>query len=260
MRDNTMPPKDYERRAAAYVEDLRRKANEVLPPDQAQDLVADIAEHLDAVGRSSQAPEEIFARLGTPEALVRDAFGSSDVIPRRPGRISRFRNARTIAPELVALLLLYLACFGAQRGFGPPSEGTTPAGAFWDGLLLFASPALLIVGGCLLGFSRRLTWVGKAVGIATAIVFPVSLMQIAPHLSGWNEQCSSGSEEADGKLVSSYSYCINGPNWVTHVVEWTWTALPFVIMAAIGVVVVIRDRRAKSTTEAPTRIMTNTDG
>jgi hypothetical protein len=91
------------------------------------------------------------------------------------------------------------------------------------------------------------------VGIATAIVFPVSLMQIAPHLSGWNEQCSSSSEEADGKLVSSYSYCINGPNWVTHVVEWSWTALPFVIMAAIGVVVVIRDRRAKSTTEAPTR-------
>jgi hypothetical protein len=255
-----MPDKEYERRAAAYVEDLRRKANEVLPPDQAHDLVADIAEHLATAGGSSQAPEETFARLGPPEALVRDAFGSTDVMPRRPGPISRLRDARTIAPELVALVLLYLACFGGQRGLGPQPPATTPADAFWAGLLLFASPALLIVGGCLLGLSRRLTWVGKAVGIATAIVFPMSLMQIAPHLTGWNEQCSSGSEEANGKLVSSYSYCINGPNWVTHVVEWTWAALPFVIMAAIGVVVLIRDRRAKSTTEAPTRIMTNTAG
>ncbi|MDT5008595.1 MAG: hypothetical protein QOH57_212 [Mycobacterium sp.] len=255
-----MPDKQYERRAAAYVEDLRRKANEVLPPDQAHDLVADIAEHLATAGRSSQAAEETFARLGTPEALVRDADGSGDVTPRRPSRISRLRNARTIAPELVALLLLYLACFGWQRGLGPLSLDLTPAGAFWLGLLLFASPALLIVGGCLLGLSRRLTWVGKAVGIATAIGFPVLLMQIAPHLTGWNEECSSGSEVANGKLVSSYSYCINGPNWVTHVVEWIWTALPFVIMAAIGVVVVIRDRRAKSTTEAPTPIMNNTAG
>jgi hypothetical protein len=186
-------------------------------------------------------------------------------MPPRPGRISRLRNARTIAPELVApelvaLLLLYLVCLGWQRDLGPEPHATLAAGDYWAGLLVIASPVLLVVGGCLLSLSRRLTWVGKAGGIATAIVFPVSLMQIAPHLAGRDEECSSGEDVVKGKVVSSYSYCINGPNWVTHVVEWTWALLPLVIMVVIGVGVVIRYRRAKSTTESSTPIMTNLAG
>lgn len=255
-----MADSDYDRRAAAFIADLRRKAHQALPADQADDLVADIAEHLVVAGRSTHAPGDVFGRLGTPEALVRDAVGASEGTPRRRGWITRIRNARTVAPELLALVLLYLACFGAQRGQGPGSWKVTPAGAFLDGLLIFISPVLLVAGGVLLSLSRRITWVPKAVSVVSAIFFPVSLVQIAPHLAGWHEMCDSGSSGIGGKVISSYSYCTDGPNGTTHLVEWTWVLLPLVIVAAIGMLVVIRDRRAKGAPAAPTPMMIDAAG
>jgi hypothetical protein len=161
------------------------------------------------VGGGGTNPDEIFRRLGTPDDLVREALGASEPPRQRPSRTARIRNARTVAPELLALTLLYLTCFGGVHQVGFPDLQYESVGLVWSGVLALAAPILLIVGGGILCLSRRLGWVAKTVGIATAIVFPLSLNQIAPHLTGWNETCTSGDEEINGKITNSYSYCLN---------------------------------------------------
>jgi len=242
-----VPGESYDDRAAAFMAELRRKADDQLPADQARELVADIDEHLASLARAeSPNPDEIFQRLGTPDDLVREALGVNEPTRRRVSRTARIRNAQTVAPELLALTLLYLACFGGERQVGFPDLQYDLLGLMWSGLLALVSPVLLIAGGWLLCLSRRLTSVAKTVGIGTALVFPLALSQVTPHLSGWNETCSSGdSVDGSGKLTSSYSYCLNGPNWVTHTVEWVWTLVPLVIMLVLGAVTVRRQNRIR---------------
>lgn len=252
-----VPSDSYDERAAAFITELRRTADDRLPADQARELVADIGEHLSSAGRGDGTnPDEIFRRLGTPDDLVREALGASEPPRQRASRTARIRNARTVAPELLALTLLYLACFGGVRQVGFPDLQYELVGLVWSGVLALAAPVLLIVGGWLLCLSRRLGWVAKMVGIGTAIVFPLSLTQIAPHLAGWNESCSSGDEEINGKIISSYSYCLNGPNWVTHTIEWIWNLAPFAILIALGAVTVHRYRRSRPASPATTGVLT----
>ena len=238
----------YDERAAAFISELRLKAEADLPADQARELVADIADYLSVAAQTEaqESYDSIFARLGSPEALVREARGPPVERRGRPGRIARIRAARTPEPEIIALALLYLACVGLAFNVTLPDLEYYVGGAPMMGVLALTSPILLIGGAWLLCLSRRLTSIEKVIGTLSPVVTWVVLSLVAPHLAGRNETCSSGSADVDGKLVNSYSYCLNGPNWVTNLVEWVGQLAPLLVMVTLATVVVRRNRRAGS--------------
>jgi hypothetical protein len=196
----------------------------------------------------STAPDQRQKRMSL--ASLPYALGVSEPTGRQASRTARVRIAHTVAPELLALTLLYLACFAAERQFGFPGVQQERLG-----LLALASPVLLIVGGWLLCLSRRLTWVTKTVGIGTAIVFPLAL--VTHWLTGWNEICDSGSQDNGGTIVNSYSRCQNGPNGVTHTVEWIWTLAPLAILIVLVALIGHRYRQSAAASNSNSPALTH---
>ncbi|MDT4939593.1 MAG: hypothetical protein QOG80_3264 [Pseudonocardiales bacterium] len=166
----------------------------------------------------------------------------------RRGLVTRIRTARSIAPELVALGLLYLGGLGADWGSVVLDVRVQDEIImFFAGLLGFLAPALIVLGSFVIWLSPRPTPVEKWIAAVSAILFPLVLSQISPSLSGRYESCQAGSGyDPNGKQVTSYSYCSNGPNWVTHTVEWTWVLLPLVLSLTLATLSLRRKRREQT--------------
>ena len=168
----------------------------------------------------------------------------SGVLTERRGPITRIRTARSIAPELVALGLLYLGGLGADWGSIVLDVRAPRDEVFFGGLLGFLAPVLIVLGSVVIWLSPRPKPVEKWIAVASAILFPVVLSQISPSLSGRAESCEGGSSyDSTGKLVLSYNYCRNGPDWVTHTVEWSWVLLPLVLLTTLGALSLRRNHR-----------------
>ena len=231
-----VPSTSYGKRASAFMAELTRKAHDQLPPDQARELVADIDEHLATFGRGDDADlDEIFRRLGTPDDLVLEALGARESAQNPDSRTSRIRNARTITPEVVALSLLYLGAAGADYGSVAIylRFGSTPT-LFIAGLLGLLALPMIVAGSVLIWLSSTPKQVEKWVAVTSAILFPLVLAFVAPKLPGRFESCYGGSSGGPGQPTISYNFCRNGPNWVTHTVEWTWVLLPLALAVALG--------------------------
>ena len=175
-----------------------------------------------------------------------DALGPGQATERR-GLVTRIRTARSIAPELVALGLLYLGSVGADWGSVVLDvRAHDEIVMFFGGLLGVLSPALIVLGSYVIWLSPTPKPVEKWIAVASAILFPLVLSQISPSLPGRYETCQAGSSSGPNGLVSSYSYCLNGPNWATHTVEWTWVLVPLVLSLTLGALFLRRKRRQRT--------------
>jgi hypothetical protein len=173
------------------------------------------------------------------------ALGPSQPTERR-GVVTRIRTSQTVAPELFALGLLYLGGIGADlRSAVPDLRFGDQVIWFFAGLLSLLAMALIVVGSFVIWLSPTPKPVEKWIAVASAILFPLALTLIAPSLPGRYESCSSGETGYKSKIISSYSYCVNGPNWVTHTVEWVWTLVPLAITLVLGTLAVRRTNRSR---------------
>lgn len=175
------------------------------------------------------------------------AGAPGSAVARRRGPIAGIRNARTVAPELVALAVLGLAGLSALRVVVIPGgePGRPGFGAYWITLVSVVTPVLFVLGSVLLSLSRRLTWIEKTAGIAGTLPFALSFALFSQHLSGANELCASGGSSFDDRVTSSWSHCVNGPDWVTYTVDWVWTVVPVAIIVTLAALVVRRSRSGR---------------
>lgn len=163
----------------------------------------------------------------------------------RRGLVSRIRTSRSVAPELVALMLLYLGGLGADSIAAADGSGFYgPIGVFFAGLLGLLAPALLVLGSWMIWLSQTPKLAEKWIAVASAILFPLVLSLISPSLPGRYESCEASSGyDPNTKAISSFTSCRNGPNWVTHTVHWTWILLPLVVSLTLAALSLRRRRR-----------------
>ncbi|MCL8252375.1 hypothetical protein AERO_13360 [Aeromicrobium fastidiosum] len=86
--------------ARGYLDDLRSVAAERLGPQRADELVADIGEHLEAAVADGRSVEDVIQRLGSPADIV----AAEQPAPAAPP--STAPAARLRAQEIIALVLL----------------------------------------------------------------------------------------------------------------------------------------------------------
>ncbi|MER6166787.1 HAAS signaling domain-containing protein [Streptomyces violaceorubidus] len=145
------PPADLVR---DYLRAVEREAA-ALPADRRQELLADLAEHIDVTRaeRPGAAPGEILAELGDPRTIAATALaesGSGGAVPAvRRGKVH----------PLVPLLMLTLPYLVTT--FLPDVPG-----------LALCSGLVRIAGGVLLCTSVHWTPVRKAVGVVLSLVAP----------------------------------------------------------------------------------------
>lgn len=188
--------------AQGYLDRLRVAAR-TLPDDEADDLVADIADHLrEAVADQADeaAVRTVLDRLGTPQELVAAAGGpaTSPAAPRRP-------EPRFGAVEVLALVGLV----GAELLF-----------------LIVPLAALLWLGGVvLLAVSR--VWSGrqKAWGLAAlATGLPVVFTPLVVPAPTGTTVCEGLAPGPDGTTVSTCVTEGGWPDWAFVVVQALFVA------------------------------------
>jgi hypothetical protein len=207
-------------------------------------------------GASQLAWAEVLVTSESDDEQSADALGPGQPTERR-GLVTRIRTSRSLAPELVALGLLYFGGLGADWGSVVLDiRFYNEIMMFFGGLLNLLATALIVLGSFVIWLSPTPKPVEKWIAIASAILFPLVLSQISPSLSGREESCQVGSSyDPNGKLISSYNDCINGANWVTHTVEWTSILLPLVISLTLGTLSLRRKRRRKLTPTTGSRVL-----
>lgn len=199
--------------AAAYLDALRGEARR-LPPEQADELVADISEHLnEAIGPASSeaAVRDVLDRLGTPADVVGATGTATTGTPVPP-------TAAWGAVETTALVAL----FGAE-------------------VLFFLFPitgALWLLGLILLFVSKH--WDGREKTLGALVLgsgFPLTFLAVAGSF-GTTETCvSTGTASGFGTTTGKSTVvshggtetCTGGPPdwlpWVALAIAVTYLAL-----------------------------------
>ncbi|MGW4432941.1 HAAS signaling domain-containing protein [Streptomyces tendae] len=146
-----------------YLDAVEREAA-ALPADRRQELLADLAEHIDVTRaeRPHAAPGEILAELGDPRTIAATALaeagsGGAGVAPGLGGAVPPVRRGKV--HPLVPLLMLTLPYLVTT--FLPDVPG-----------LALCSGLIRIAGGVLLCTSVHWTPVRKVVGVVLALVAP----------------------------------------------------------------------------------------
>ncbi|MFH8440831.1 HAAS signaling domain-containing protein [Streptomyces sp. NPDC018026] len=146
-----------------YLGAVEREAA-ALPADRRQELLADLAEHIDVTraDRPDAAPGEILAELGDPRTIAATALaeagsGGAGAAPALGGAVPPVRRGRV--HPLVPLLMLTLPYLVTT--LLPDVPG-----------LALCSGLIRIAGGVLLCTSVHWTPVRKVVGVVLALVAP----------------------------------------------------------------------------------------
>lgn len=194
--------------AQDYLDRLRVAAR-TLPDDEADDLVADISDHLREALPAMPSEAEVrtvLDRLGTPQELVAAAGGPATSPGAAPAREPRFG-----AVEVLALVGLV----GAELLFIP----------------LPVAVLLWLAGIVLLAVSRVWSGVEKTWGLAAlATGLPVVFTTLVVRASTGTTVCE-GAAPAGGADATTVSTCVTEGGWP----DWAFTVAQVLLVAYLCV-------------------------
>ncbi len=200
-----------------YLARLRAEAALRLPPDRAEELVADIRDHLgEAVppGAGEAEVRTALDRVGDPRDLV-DEAGGSTALPRTPTAVPAESNRLEVAALvcLVASLVLFIA---------------------------FPVAALLLIAGLvMLLLSKRWTTVDKVLGAvayavlgAPALLFAGFGLTFVTYTQGCSQQMDAAGNSTSEPVCSSSGGHL--PPWLLMTVGVAWLAYQLYVALRLG--------------------------